>query len=155
MCITFSLYSRHLNLLCHIAESSHVKNRRLALEILQNMASNTDNRAALLTSSDFQRVMFSVLSKTEFCDEQVLITVSIWKLIKNSSKGINAIKNSPIFGKLRNLKDALDRRSQKSAKSHRSNRNLIGEQETNDESDNETIVELKEALKCVLTILLA
>lgn len=137
-----------MNLLCNVAESQYPKNRRLALEILRNMTFNTDNRAALLSSPDFQRVMYSVLDKDELGDEQLLIAVSIWKLVANSSKGKNAIKNSPIMSKLRALKETIDRQTGNQLRTHRhiSDSNDIY-------SGDETTEELEVAVKCALDIL--
>lgn len=139
----------HLSLLCNLAESQHSKNRRLALEILRNMTFNTDNRAALLSSSDFQRVMYSVLDKDEIGNEQLLITVAIWKLVANNAKGKSVIKNSPIMSKLRALKGALDRQTTNNQK--RAHRHF----KDNDDfhSGDETTEELEVVVKCALDIL--
>lgn len=93
--------------MCNLTESSYAKNRHLALEILRNMSFNNENRAALLSSSDFQRVMYTVLDKEDIGDEQLFVSVAIWKLVANNAKGKNIIKNSPVLSKLRALNDAV------------------------------------------------
>lgn len=112
------------------------------------MTFNTDNRAALLSSSDFQRIMYSVLDKDEPGDEQLLIAVAIWKLVANNAKGKTAIKNSPIMSKLRALKDVLDRQNANQLKSHR----YLNGYDANNSGD-ETTEELEVAVKCALDIL--
>lgn len=137
-----------MNLLCNLAEGSFSKIRRQALEILRNLAFNPDNRVALLSSSDFLRVVCSVLDKNELGDEQLLIAVAIWKLVANNAKGKNTIKNSPIMGKLNGLREKLDRHRSE----HRSNYRQNG---SNDDyqSGDETIEELETAVKCAHDIL--
>lgn len=75
--------------------------------------------------------------------EQFLITVSVWKLIAKNFKAKNTIKNSPIFGKLRSLRDSINRLSSKH-KMHFDDEN---------NSTDETIEDLSVALDCVLGIL--
>lgn len=141
-----------MNLLCNLAESAYSKIRRQALEILRNLAFNPDNRAALLSSSDFLRVVCSVLEKNELGDEQLLIAVAIWKLVANNAKGKNTIKNSPIMGKLNGLKEKLDRH--RTDNQYRSNYRHQNEHQSNDNhSGDETIEELETAVKCALDIL--
>lgn len=133
-----------------MADSSVSRNRRLALEILRNMSFNSDNRAALLESPEFQRVIYSILDKNILGDEQLLVTVSIWKLVANYSKGKNTIKNSPILGKLRALKETADRYSTDRIKTHS---HLNGD--TGNQSDaDDTPEELAVVLNIVLSILL-
>lgn len=144
------LHCRHLNLLCNLAESSYSKIRRQALEILRNLAFNTDNRTALLSSADFLRVVCAVLDKNELGDEQLLIAVAIWKLVGNNAKGKNTIKNSPIMSKLNGLKDKLNRYlTNNHFKSNYHQNGSINENHSGDE----TIEELEMALKCALDIL--
>lgn len=135
--------------MCNLVEAPSVKNRHLALEILRNMSFNNDNRAALLSSSDFQRIMYSVLDKKETGEEQLLITVAIWKLTANNSKGKNVIKNSPISSKLNTLNELVDRRIAEYRLRRQSN--------LNDENEispgNETIEDLSVALKRTLEVL--
>lgn len=113
------------------------------------MSFNQENRAALLSSSDFMRVIYSVLDKKEIGDEQLLITVAIWKLVANNAKGKNIVKNSPISTKLRALREAVDR--------HKSDHRLRAPSDSNDEnamaSGDETIDDLSVALKHVMNIL--
>lgn len=135
--------------MCNLVESPSAKNRRLALEILRNMSFNNDNRAALLSSSDFQRIMYSELDKKETGEEQLLITVAIWKLIANNSKGKNVIKNSPISGKLHILKELVDRRLADYRLRMQSNSNDANEISPR----NETMEDLSVALKRTLEIL--
>lgn len=138
-----------MNLLCNLAESSNRKNRRLALEILRNMSFNPENRAALLSSSDFQRVMYNILDKKVASEEQLLITVSIWKLVANHAKSKNIIKNSPISSKLRALKELVDR--------HQSDNRIRSTPKLNIDDEmsscEETLEEIAEALKCALDAL--
>lgn len=129
-----------------MAESSVRQNRHLALEILRNMSFNHDNRASLLSSPEIQRVMYSVLDKNVLGDEQLLISVSIWKLVANYSKGRNIIKNSPILGKLRDLKETVDQYSADSRIKSHSQDNIFSAEETPEE--------LAVVLKIVLNILL-
>lgn len=135
----------HLNLLCNLAESASAKIRHRSLEIIRNMSFNQENRAALLSSDDFLRIVYSILDKNELGDEQLLITVSIWKLIANHAKSKSIIKNSPIFKKLRLLKENLER--------HTSSTKLKGKSINMAHSINETIEDLEVVLKCVLDIL--
>lgn len=140
-----------MNLLCNLAESSYSKIRRQALEILRNLTFNPDNRAALLSSSDFLRVICSVLDKPELGDEQLLIAVAIWKLVANNAKGKNTIKNSPIMGKLMGLKEKLNRHSNDNQ--FRSNHRHQNGTNVNQSGDDETTEELEMAVKCALDIL--
>lgn len=137
-----------MHLLCTLAESSNKENRRLALEILRNMSFNADNRAALLSSSDFQRVMYNVLDKKVIGNEQLLITVSIWKLTANHAKSKNVIKNSPIMSKLRALNETVGR--------YQSENRIRSLPKSNDEtssSGEETIEDLAVVLKQTLKVL--
>lgn len=138
-----------MNLLCNLAESSHSKIRRQALEILRNLTFNADNRVALLSSPDFLRVVCAVLDKTELGDEQLLIAVAIWKLVANNAKGKNTIKNSPIMSKLNGLKEKLSRHMTDGQ--FRSNHRQNGSHENH--SVDETTEELEMAVKCALDIL--
>lgn len=137
-----------MHLLCTLAESSNKENRRLALEILRNMSFNPDNRAGLLASSDFQRVMYNVLDKKVIGNEQLLITVSIWKLTANHAKSKNVIKNSPILSKLRALNETVSRQQ--------SENRIRSKPKLNDDagsSGDETIEDLAVALKQTLKVL--
>lgn len=138
-----------MNLLCNLAESPHRKNRRLALEILRNMSFNPENRSALLQSSAFQTVMYNVLDKKVIGDEQLLITVSIWKLVANNAKGKNIIKNSPISSKLRALKEVIDRIQSE----HRIRSTPKMQNEDDTSSGEETLEDLAVALKHTLDAL--
>lgn len=133
----------------NIIEAPSRKNRHLALEILRNMSFNPENRAALLSSTDFMRVIHSVLDKTEIGEEQLLITVAIWKLVANNAKSKNIVKNSPISTKLRALREAIDRR--------KADYRFRLHSDSNDEnamsSNDETIEDLSVALKHVMQIL--
>ncbi|XP_055312030.1 uncharacterized protein LOC129574273 isoform X2 [Sitodiplosis mosellana] len=138
----------HMNLLCNLAESSNKPNRCLALKILRNMSFNPENRAALLQSSDFQHIMYNVLDKKVVGDEQLLITVSIWKLTANNAEAKNIMKNSPILSKLRALDEIVCR--------HQSENLMRTTLNTNDEassSGEKTLVDLAVALKEVLKAL--
>lgn len=136
--------------MCHLAESSYSKIRRQALEILRNWTFNSDNRVALLSSSDFLRVVCSVLDKNELGDEQLLIAVAIWKLVANYAKGKNTVKNSPIMSKLTGLKEKLNRHITDSQ--FRSNYRQPNGSNDNHTGD-ETTEELEMAVKCALDIL--
>lgn len=138
-----------MHLLCNLAESLNRKIRVRALEILRNMSFNLENRAAFLSSADYQRVMYNVLDKKVAGDEQLLITISIWKLVANNAKGKNIIKNSPIMSKLRALKEAVDRHQ--SDNRIRSTTKLNNDDETS--SGEETLEDLVVALKHTLTAL--
>lgn len=138
-----------MHLLCNLAESLNSKIRVRALEILRNMSFNLENRAAFLSSSDYQRVMYNVLDKKIAGDEQLLITISIWKLVANNAKGKNIIKNSPIMSKLRALKEVVDRHQ--SDNRIRSTPKLNNDDETS--SGEETLEDLAVALKHTLTAL--
>lgn len=138
-----------MHLLCNLAESLNRKIRVRALEILRNMSFNLENRAAFLSSADYQRVMYNVLDKKVAGDEQLLITISIWKLVANNAKGKNIIKNSPIMSKLRALKEAVDRHQ--SDNRIRSTTKLNNDDETS--SGEETLEDLAVALKHTLTAL--
>lgn len=129
-----------------MAESSVRQNRHLALEILRNMSFNHDNRVSLLTSPEIQRVMYSVLDKNVLGDEQLLISISIWKLVANYSKGRNIIKNSPILGKLRDLKETVDQ--------YYATIGIKSNSQDNSFSAEEAPEELAVVLKIVLNILL-
>lgn len=113
------------------------------------MSFNSENRTALLSSTDFMRVIYAVLDKTEIGEEQLLITVAIWKLVANNAKGKNIVKNSPISTKLRALREAIDRRM--------ADCRLRLHSDSNDEnalsSGDETIEDLSVALKTVMQIL--
>lgn len=136
--------------MCHLAEGSYSKMRRQSLEILRNLSFNADNRAALLSSLDFQRVVCTVLDKSELGDEQLLIAVAIWKLATNNAKGKNIIKNSPIMNKLNSLKENLNRHVTGS-QLRQSNYRQYGSNEKY--SGDETIEELEMAVKCAIDIL--
>ncbi|XP_031630428.1 uncharacterized protein LOC116345312 [Contarinia nasturtii] len=137
----------HLDLLCNLAESSYTKNRRLALEILRNMSFNPENRAALLSSDKFHRVMYTVLDKNEIGDEQLLILVAIWKLVAKNAKGKNIIKNSLISTKLRAVRENVVRYMT----DRRLTPKLCDDNDIN--STNETIEDLKVAIDHVINIL--
>lgn len=139
----------HINLLCTFAESKSCKHRRIALEILRNFAFNNNNRSALLTSSDFVRVAYNTLSNRTH-SEQLLITVTIWKLVAHNNKAKNVIKNSMIYSKLRQLKESTGRLISNS-------RQVVDASGTIDYDEvqdiQETIEDLSTALDCVLNIL--
>lgn len=143
------VFFSHLHLLCNLVESSTVKNRRLALEILRNMTFNSENRTVLLESVDFMRVMYTILDKNEIDDKQLLITVSIWQLVANNAKAKNKIKNSPLMMKLRNLKEAITRYL--TSNHFQSNRQF--DEQNDNQSVDETIEDLATAVKCTLDIL--
>lgn len=121
------------------------------MEILRNFAFNSNNRSALLTSSDFVRIAYSTLSDRAH-SEQLLITVAIWKLIVHNNKAKNVIKNSSIYSKLRQLKESVGRLTSNS-------RQLISASDKIDYDDGccdsiqETVEDLSTALDCVLNIL--
>lgn len=138
-----------MHLLCNLAESLNRKIRVRALEILRNMSFNMENRATFLSSNDYQRVMYNVLDKKMAGDEQLLVTLSIWKLVANNAKGKNIIKNSPIMSKLRALKEVVDR--------HQSDNRIRSTSKLNNDdgasSGEETLEDLAVALKHTLTAL--
>lgn len=138
-----------MHLLCNLAESLNRKIRVRALEILRNMSFNMENRATFLSSNDYQRVMYNVLDKKMAGDEQLLVTLSIWKLVANNAKGKNIIKNSPIMSKLRALKEVVDRHQ--SDNRIRSTSKLNNDDEAS--SGEETLEDLAVALKHTLTAL--
>lgn len=138
-----------MNVLCKFAESKTLKLRRVALEILRNFAFNTNNRSALLTSSDFIRVCYNILEEKTYA-EKLIITVAIWKLIAQNNKAKNVIKNSPIYGKLRQSKESVDRLTHGSKQTVAFN----SDNETA-EGLQETIEDLATSLKCVMDILQA
>lgn len=151
MCYFF-FDSSHLHFLCNLAKSSHGRNRRLALEILRNMSFNPENRATLLGSDDFFSVMYSVLDQNRLGDDQCLITVSIWKLVANYSKGKNIIKNSPILGKLRELRETVERYSvENRIKSHAQSNGKNGSSSGADHTPQELAVVLNIVLKILLS----
>lgn len=140
----------HINLLCTFAEHKSPKHRRIALEILRNFAFNASNRSALLNSADFLRLSCAKLTDRDYA-EQLLITVAIWKLIAQSTKAKNVIKNSLCYTKLRQLKETIGRILH-------SNRNVavaMNGLDANGFSDSvqETIEDLSTALDCVLNLL--
>lgn len=138
-----------MNLLCNLAESTYTKNRRLALEILRNMSFNPENRAAFLSSPDFHRVMYHVLDKNEIGDEQLLILITIWKLVTNNAKGKNIIKNSAITTKLRAIRETVVKLLTDSRIRYTSK--LCDDDDNN--SNNETIEDIKVAVDHVISIL--
>lgn len=133
----------------NFAESSSKRLRQQALEILRNMTFNTENRSTFLYSKPFINIIILTLDRN-IPAEQLLVTISIWKLIANNHKAKNVIKNGPIYQKLRRLRESID---------HLSNGNrqrFISSQDNQlDSSNEETTEDLLVALKCVTDILQA
>lgn len=81
-------------------------------------------------------------------NDQLVATVTIWKLIAQNHKGKSIIKNSSIYGKLNRLKDQVGRSMGNKQKSGDENDDAASRS-----SDDETIEDLSVALQCVLDIL--
>lgn len=128
-------------------DSHSLKLRHLALEILRNMSFNSANRSTLLGSTDFLNTMHSTLTQNN-PNDQLVATVTIWKLIAQNHKGKSIIKNSSIYGKLNRLKDQVGRSMGNKQKSGDENDDAASRS-----SDDETIEDLSVALQCVLDIL--
>lgn len=137
---------RHINLLVNFAESSSKRMRQQALEILRNMTFNTGNRNTFLYSKPFINVVILTLDRN-ISAEQLLVIISIWKLIANNHKAKNAVKNSPIYQKLRRLKEQVECGNKQ--------RFISSQDNQLDSSNEETTEDLLVALKCVTDILQA
>lgn len=70
------------------------------------MAFLQTNRAILLTSQDFQYIVKDII---EFGndEERVAMVVTLWKLVANSCRSKNEIKNSATYKKLNDLSNGL------------------------------------------------
>lgn len=149
-CLTSLLVlSRHINLLVSFAESSSKRLRQQALEILRNLTFNTENRNTFLYSKPFINIVILILDRN-ILTEQLLVVISIWKLIANNHKAKNVIKNGPIYKKLLRLKESVDYLS------NGNKQKLISSQDNQlDSSNEETTEDLLVALKCVTDILQA
>lgn len=111
------------------------------------MSFNTDNRSTLINSSAFLGVVRTTLDRDSIAD-QLLVTISIWKLIAKNYKAKNIIKNSSIYGQLKRLKGTIDRNRKSNSYSHsHSHRDSVIS------STDETTEDLSDALKFVLDIL--
>lgn len=133
----------------NFAESSSKRLRQQALEILRNMTFNTENRNTFLNSKPFINIIILTLDRN-IPAEQLLVAISVWKLIANNNKAKNVIKNGPIYQKLRRLKESVDY-----ASNGNKQRFISSKDNQLDSSNEETTEDLSVALKCLTDILQA
>lgn len=98
--------AKHLNVLCTLARKQTKSLKLPALKILRNMSFLTTNRAALLTSKDFIYIVKEILDSGND-EEQLTIIVALWKIVANSNRHKNEIKNSLVYKKLNDLSNKL------------------------------------------------